>query len=457
MCRVSGYIGKKEALPIILDGLRRQSYGGYDSSGVTVGNGSNLVCVKAVGKLENLERKLEGQNLKGNWALGHIRWASHGRVCEENAHPFWDCSKNIHLVHNGIIENYRELKARLIKEGHQFSSETDSEVAVHLIEKYFEGNLEEAVRRALKEIRGAYGFVIISRDDPQKIVVARLSSPLLIGINHNGNEYIVASDPTAIAPYAQKVINLDDYEIATIKQDSDLTIFKEKIPVLLEIKPEEAEKGGYPHFMLKEIMEEPEAIENAIQGRLMLEEGSVKLGGLINVSEKLRKISRLILIACGTAHYAARIGKYMLEEYAGIPVEVDTGSEFRYRKPVIDKNTAGLFISQSGETADTLAALREMKEKGILTIGITNVVGSSQTRETEAGIYIRSGPEIAVASTKAFLGQLTTLAMLTVYLGRQREMALVMGKRIVSELAKLPELAREVLKIAPQIEKLAEK
>jgi glucosamine--fructose-6-phosphate aminotransferase (isomerizing) len=454
MCRVSGYIGKKEALPIIMDGLRRQSYGGYDSAGVAIMTENGLVCVRAVGKLENLEKKLEGQDLKGNWGLGHIRWASHGKVCEANAHPFWDCQKNIYLAHNGIIENYQELKEKLIKEGHKFESETDSEVAVHLIEKYFQGNLEEAVRKALKEIRGTYGFVIIARDDPQKIVAARLSSPLLVGINED--EYIIASDPTAIAPYARKIINLDDYEIATITP-KDLFIIKEKIPEILELTPEEAEKGGYPHFMLKEIMEEPEAIENAIRGRLIPEEGSVKLGGLDSVADKLRKIDKLILVGCGTAHYAAQVGKYMLEEYAGIPCQVDIGSEFRYRKPMVDEKTAAIFVSQSGETADTLAALREMKEKGILTIGITNVVGSTQSRETEAGVYTRSGPEIAVASTKAFLGQLATLAMFTVYLGRQREMALVMGKRIVSELSKLPELAREVLKRSSAIENLAKK
>jgi len=454
MCRVSAYIGKKNALPIIMDGLRRQSYGGYDSSGVVIGKEKNLICIKAVGKLENLEKKLENKILEGNWGLGHIRWASHGGVTEANAHPHKDCLGNIFLVHNGIIENYQELKERLIKEGHKFLSETDTEVAVHLIEKYFKGNLEEAVRKALKEIRGTYGFVIVARDDPQKIIAARLSSPLLIGVNED--EYIVASDPTAIAPYARKIINLEDYEIATITPN-DLFIIKEKTPEILELTPEEAEKGSYPHFMLKEIMEEPQAIENAIRGRMVREEGSVKLGGLDSVSEKLKKIQNLVLVACGTANYAARIGKYMLEEYAGIPTEVDIGSEFRYRKPVVCEKTAAIFVSQSGETADTLASLREMKKKEILTIGITNVVGSTQARETDAGIYTRSGPEIAVASTKAFSGQLAVLTMLSAYLGRQREMALVMGKRIVSELAKIPDLAREILKKAPEIEKLAKK
>lgn len=455
MCRISGYIGKKEALPIVMDGLRRQSYGGYDSAGVVVGaDGSELTCIKAVGKLENLEKKLENQSLKGNLALGHIRWATHGKVCEENAHPFWDCQKNIHLVHNGIIENYQELRNKLMGEGHKFVSGTDTEVAVHLIESYFEGSLEEAVRRALREIRGTYGFLIMNKNDPQKLVAARLSSPLLIGIEQD--EHIAASDPIAIAPYARRIINLDDYEIATIGRD-DLRVIKEKTPIFLEFTPEETEKGEYEHFMLKEIMEQPTAIENATRGRLLPEEGAVKLGGLDRVSAQLKKINRIILLACGTANYAARIGKYMLEEYAGIPTEVDIASEFRYRKSILDEKTAVIFISQSGETADTLAAMREMKKKGILTIGITNNVGSSQARETDAGVYTRSGPEIAVASTKAFLGQLATLAMLAVYLGRQREMSLVTGQRIVSELSRMPELARFVLKSAPEIEKLAHK
>ena len=454
MCRVSGYIGKKDALPIIMDGLRRQSYGGYDSSGVLIGEEENLVCLKAVGKLENLERKLENQVLQGNWGIGQIRWASHGKVNEINAHPHSGCSQNIWVVHNGIVENYRELKEELIKEGHHFSSETDTEIIAHLIEKFFKGNLEEATRKALKLIKGTYGLLIISKENPQKIVAARLSSPILIGTN--GQEYILASDPMAIAPYARKIIQLDDYEIATVTP-TDLFIIKEKIPQTLELDLTEAEKGKYPHFMLKEIMEEPAAIENATRGRLIPEEGTVKLGGLDNVSEELKKIKRLALVACGTANYAARVGKYMLEEYAGLPTDVDIGSEFRYRKPIVSDSAAAVFVSQSGETADTLASLREMKKKGILSIGVTNVVGSTQSRETDAGVYIRSGPEIAVASTKAFLGQLSTLAMFTVYLGRQRDMSLVMGKRIISELARLPELAREVLKKAPEIKKLAEK
>lgn len=454
MCRVSGYIGKKDALPIIMDELRRQSYGGYDSSGVLIGDGSNLTCLKAVGKLENLEKKLEGVNLKGNWGIGHIRWATHGRVNEANTHPHCDCSQNVWVVHNGIIENYQELKDSLVKEGHKFYSETDTEVLSHLIEKFFNGTLEEATRKALKLVRGTYGLLVISKNDPQKIVAARLSSPLLIGVNQA--EYVIASDPIAIAPYAREIISLDDYEIATITP-KDLFILKEKIPQTLELDLSEAEKGDYPNFMLKEIMEEPEAIEEAVRGRLIIEEGTVKLGGLESVKDKLRKINNLTLIACGTSNFAAMVGKYMLEEYAGIPTEVDIASEFRYRESILDINSAAIFISQSGETADTLAALREIKKKGVLTLGITNIVGSSQARETDAGVYTRSGPEIAVASTKAFLGQLATLAMITVYFGREREMSLVMGRRIVSELSKIPELARKVLDHSSGIKELAKK
>ncbi len=458
MCGIVGYIGKNQDIRMGLDALRRLEYRGYDSAGVAWYSPTQkgILCVKKAGRIDNLEKAITESNLDlvGNPFILHTRWATHGGVTDINAHPHFDCQKGIFLVHNGIIENYRELKDKLIKEGHQFSSECDTEVISHLIEKYFQGNLEDAVRKALREVRGTYGLAVICKNDPNKIVAARLSSPLLLGINQD--EVLVASDPAAVITHTRQVINLDDNEIAVLKPDN-FFILKEKPLVQIEWTPEEAQKGGYSHFMLKEIMEEPEAIENAIRGRLIPEEGRVRLGGLSSVENKLREIDRLILISCGTANFAARAGEYMLEEYAGIPTEVDIGSEFRYRKPIVDKKTATIFISQSGETADTLAALREMKEKGVLTVGITNVVGSTQSRETDAGVYTRSGPEIAVASTKAFLGQLATLSMLTVYLGRQRDMAIVMGKRIIDELAKLPDLAREVLKSAPQIENLAKK
>jgi len=458
MCGIVGYIGKKQDIRIGVEALRRLEYRGYDSAGVAwydSGKGE-ISCIKKVGKIDNLEKVISESNLNliGSPLILHTRWATHGGVTEANAHPHWDCNKNFFLVHNGIIENYKELKDKLISEGHKFNSETDTEVLVHLIEKYFQGNLEEAIRKTLREVKGAYGICVISKKDPQKLVAAKLGSPLILGVGQN--EFLLASDPSAIVTRTRQVINLDDNEIAVLKPDN-FFILREKPLETIEWTPEEAQKGGYRYFMLKEIMEEPEVIENAIRGRLLIEEGSVKLGGLTSISDKLREINRLILIACGTASYAARVGEYMLEEYAEIPTEVDIGSEFRYRKPIVDKNTAAVFVSQSGETADTLAALKEMKKKGILTIGITNVVGSTQAKETDAGVYTRSGPEIGVASTKVFLGQLTTLAMLTVYLGRQREMALVMGKRIVSELSKLPELAKEILKLAPEIEKLAKK
>ncbi|MFH1036634.1 MAG: glutamine--fructose-6-phosphate transaminase (isomerizing) [Patescibacteria group bacterium] len=457
MCGIVGYIGKNQDIGIGLDALRRLEYRGYDSAGAAWYNSDKkeIFSVKKIGRIDNLEKAISESGLEsiGNPFILHTRWATHGGVTDQNAHPHADCKNAIFLVHNGIIENFQELKDKLIGDGHKFSSECDTEVLSHLIEKYFTGNLEDAVRKALRDVRGTYGLAVISKNDPGKIVAARLSSPLLLGINKE--EILVASDPSAVITHTRQVINLDDNEVAVLKPDN-FFILKEKSVVQIEWTPEEAQKGGYPHFMLKEIMEEPDAIENAIKGRLIAEEGMVQLGGLTSIEQKLRKINRLVLVACGTANYAVRVGEYMLEEYAGLSTDVDFGSEFRYRKQIIDKMTAGIFVSQSGETADTLAAIKEMKEKGALTLGVTNVVGSTQSRETDGGIYTRSGPEIAVASTKAFLGQLTVLAMITVYLGRQRDMALVMGKRIVSELKKLPDLAREVLKQAPEIEKIAE-
>lgn len=458
MCGIVGYIGKNQDIRLGLEALRRLEYRGYDSAGAAWFNPKKgeIFYFKKTGRIDNLEKAISESNLdlNGSPSIFHTRWATHGGVTDENAHPHWDCQNNIFLVHNGIVENYRELKEKLVKEGHKFSSETDTEILCHLVEKHFQGNLEEAVRKAIREVRGTYGIAVISKKDPGKIVAARLSSPLLLGVNQE--EALIASDPSAVITRTKQVINLDDNEVAILKPDN-FYILKEKPFIQIDWTPEEAQKQGFAHFMLKEIMEEPETIENAIRGRLLPEEGNVKLGGLISVEDKLREIKKIDLIACGTASFAARIGEYMLEEYAGIPAEFDVGSEFRYRKPVIGKNVATVFISQSGETADTLATLREIKEKGILALGITNVVGSTQTRETDAGIYTRSGPEIAVASTKAFVGQLVTLAMLTVFLGRQRDMALVMGKRIVSEIAKLPALSRKILESAPEIQKLAEK
>lgn len=441
----------------MLSGLERLEYRGYDSFGFCV-LGKEKFLYKEAGKISKAE-EVRDFDWEGTVGISHTRWATTGEVTKENAHPHCDCKEEIFVVHNGIIENYKQLREKLIKEGHVFRSETDTEVIAHLIEKHFRGNLEEAVTKALKEVRGTYGLAAVSTRDPDKIVAARLSSPLIIGVN--GNEFLIASDPSAIITTTRQIIVLEDNEIAVLKRDG-FTIFKEekerqKEPETIEWNIEQAEKGGYKHFMLKEIMEEPNVIEDAMRGRMLLEEGNVKLGGLESVQAKLREIDNLFLIGCGTAHYACRTGEYMLEEYADLLVQTDIGSEFRYRKPIVNKNTAAIFVSQSGETADTLAALREMKEKGVLSLGITNVVGSSQARETDAGVYTRSGPEIAVASTKALLGQLTILAMITVYLGRQRNMSLIMGKRIVSELQKLPQSAGEILKQKEEIRKIAEK
>ena len=463
MCGIVGYVGKKPALPILLSGLKRLEYRGYDSYGFCVFNaGQEPFFHKRVGKISGADKELLEMDIQGTIGEAHTRWATTGSVTEANAHPHFDCNKEIFVVHNGIIENYSELKDQLINEGHKFSSETDTEVLAHLIEKFLKEKtevgekrkLEEAVAVALKLVKGTYGLLVMAKSEPEKLVAARLSSPLLIGVNDG--EYIVASDPIAIAPFASNIVYLEDYEIAVITP-GNLSLAKERAPEKMEYESEEAEKGDYENFMLKEIMEEPTAVENAIKGRLIIETGSVKLGGLDSVAEKLREIDNFILIGCGTAHYAARAGEYMLEEYAGIKTDVDVGSEFRYRKPILNDKTAAIFISQSGETADTLACLHELKQKGVLSLGVTNSIGSTQSRETDAGVYTRSGPEIAVASTKAFVGQLATLAMITVYLGRQRTMSLVTGSRIVSELARIPDLARQILLQREKIKALAEK
>jgi glucosamine--fructose-6-phosphate aminotransferase (isomerizing) len=461
MCGIVGYVGKKEALPILMDGLRRLEYRGYDSAGFSVFDGEKIVTERAVGKVVELENKINGKNIGGFLGIAHTRWATHGKPSEQNAHPHCDCQKNIYLVHNGIIENYKELKADLKKAGHKFSSETDTEIVTHLIEEYAKQvPFDEAVWRALAHLRGTYGLAIINRESPGKIIVARNGSPLVLGVMDDG--YIIASDIAPIISYTDRVIYLDDGDMAEVTGRSyKITNFKRK-KIKKEISKidwsvEEAEKKGYPHFMLKEIMEQPEAVENSIRGRLVMPEGVAKLGGLRDVSEKLRRIERLMIISCGTSYYAGLVGKYMLEEYADVRTDVEYASEFRYRKPLLDEKTAVLAISQSGETADTLAAIREAKNKGALALGIVNVVGSTIARETDAGVYNHAGPEIGVASTKAFTSQLSVLALLTLFLGRQRDMSLVMGKKIAEELARIPELMKSVLKQANGIKKIAEK
>jgi len=457
MCGIIGYLGKGKTFNVLLAGLKRLEYRGYDSFGfATIDEKGNAVLVKDVGKIsEKVNSDILAKKLNGNFGIAHTRWATTGKVSLNNAHPHCDCKKEIFVVHNGIIENYKELKESLIKEGHKFYSETDTEVLAHLIEKYFTKNLEDAVRRALREVRGAYAILVISTRDFPKIIGARVSSPLILGIDKNN--FILASDPNAIVSYTRQVIEIEDNEMAVVTPEG-FFILKEKPTVRLEWDSQEIQKKGYAHFMLKEIMEEPETIKNAIKGRIVLSEGLAKLGGLERVEEKLKNIDNLHLVGCGTSFFAGLVGKYMLEEYAEIETNAEIASEFRYQKIVSGRSSDGaIFISQSGETADTLGALREAKRKGILSIGITNVVGSSQARESDAGVYLRAGPEIAVASTKAFVSQLSIFSLLTVYLGRQRKMSLVTGKRILKELEALPDFAKEILKKSEEIKNIAQR
>ncbi len=462
MCGIVGYIGKKTDARIGLEALKRLEYRGYDSAGAAIYDPEKgqIFVLKAVGKIKNLEEKYNQQNLKGSPFIFHTRWSTHGSPTELNAHPHCDCKRNIFLVHNGIIENYKDLKDRLIGEGHRFLSETDTEVLCHLMEKFFKGNLEEAIIKTLALVRGTYGLAVIAKDDPGKLVVARNGSPILIGIGES--EYLVASDPAAILSQTKKVVYLEDKEMAVLTPN-DFSIFDfahnrlEKDIEEIEWSVEEAQKGNYSHFMLKEIMEQPEALVNSQRGRLVSKEGMAKLGGLASVKDKLKEIEKIKIVACGTAYYAGLVGKYILEEYAGVPTEADLASEFRYRKQIFGKGTAVLAISQSGETFDTLAAIKEAKEKSALTLGIVNVVGSTIARETDAGVYNHAGPEIGVASTKAFTSQLEVLALLTLFLGRQREMSFVIGERICQEIIRLPELVRKALANASKIEALADK
>jgi glutamine---fructose-6-phosphate transaminase (isomerizing) len=461
MCGIVGYIGKNEALPILMDGLKRLEYRGYDSAGFSIECGEKIITERAVGKVVELENKINGHKISGCVGIAHTRWATHGKPSERNAHPHCDCGKNIFLVHNGIIENYKELKVDLEKLGHKFSSETDTEILAHLIEEYSKQvPWEEAVWRTLAHVQGTYGLAVIKANEPGKMIVARNGSPLVLGILDDG--FIVASDIAPIVRYTDRVVYFEDGEMAEITAEKYEVINFKRKKVDKEVSKidwtlEEAEKKGYDHFMLKEIMEQPEAVENSIRGRLVVGEGIAKLGGLRDVAERARHLKRIVIVSCGTSYYAGLVGKYMFEEYAGIRTEVEHASEFRYRKPLLDEETAVLAISQSGETADTLAAIREAKNKGALTLGIVNVVGSTIARETDAGVYNHAGPEIGVASTKAFTSQLSILALFTLFLGRQRDMSFVMGKRIAEELEQIPHLMKIILKQSEEIKKIAGK
>lgn len=458
MCGIIGYVGKKQAQDVILDGLKRLEYRGYDSAGVAIIQKDGSVgVVKKAGKLAQLADALEVVPMYGTVGIGHTRWATHGGPTDTNAHPHGDCNNEVFVIHNGIIENFRELKAELTAEGHTFKSQTDTEVIAHLIERAYtpDVTLEQAVQVVLGEIVGAYGLCILSSREPEKIVTARLGSPLILGLLPD-NEYMVASGMTALLPYTREVIYMEEREMAVItpKGYTLTTIDNKEVQrdsEHVEWDIAAAEKGGFDHYMLKEMMEQPDVVIDGMRGRLIPEDGIAHLGGFLEYEDRWREIERIIIVACGSAAIAGQIGEYMIEEYAGIPVEVEIGSEFRYRKPVLNDKTAVIFVSQSGETADTIACLREVKRQGVLTFGIVNVVGSTLAREVDSGAFIHAGPEVSVASTKALMGMMNLFAQLTVALGRSRGMSLVTGKRIAEELEALPKLMTELLEKREEI------
>ncbi len=448
MCGIVGYIGKRNAQEVLLEGLQRLEYRGYDSAGMAVSTGIGKVKhTRAVGKVVELEKKLTKSN--ACMGIAHTRWATHGKPAVKNAHPHK--AGSIYLVHNGIIENYQELKDRLVKKGCKFHSDTDSEVLAHLINLEYakSSNLHGAVRRALTHVRGAYALAAMSASEPEVLVAARISSPLVIGVGEG--EYILASDAAAIVPYTKRVVYLEDGEIAEIRANSlNVTTLKDKKRHKKECELEwdvaKAKLQGYPHFMLKEIYEQPTSIKEAVRGRMNAKEGSVTLGGLASVAEELRDIDRIIITSCGTSYHAGLVGEYLLEELAGVATEVEYASEFRYRNSPIGKGTVVLVISQSGETADTLAAIREAKKKGALTLGIVNAVGSTISRETTAGVYNHAGPEVSVASTKAFTSQVSILVLLAVFLGRQRSLKAARASALLDALESVPKLIEQLLK-----------
>ena len=459
MCGIISYIGNKDAAPILLQGLRRLEYRGYDSAGLVCLKKNEFNCVKSVGKIENLAEKLKFNPILGNIGIAHTRWATHGSVTEENTHPHSSCRDEVFLVHNGIIENYRELKNELGFE-HSFKSETDSEVLAHLIEKYYSGDIRLAVQKALKRVRGTYGLVVMHKNEPNKMIVARMGSPIVLGIGEG--EYFVASDSTPLLAHTRDVIFLDDGELADMSRDG-FEIFNlseqevKKTVEHIEWNNEQTEKQGFEHFMLKEIFEQPAVFQDAIRGRIDEEEGTSHLGGLNMTIEEMHSINRIVLIACGTAYYACMVGKYAFEKLVGIQVEVDVASEFRYRDPIIDKNTLVFAVSQSGETADTLAALREAKRKGAFVRGIVNVVGSTIARETDGGTYIHAGLEFAVASSKAYTNMVAVLLLYALQFGRLNKTSLSKGKELINELKQIPQKMERIFEQKESIKQMAEK
>jgi glucosamine--fructose-6-phosphate aminotransferase (isomerizing) len=461
MCGIVGYIGVKNSLTILINGLKRLEYRGYDSAGVGYLKNEKINVVKAVGKVAELENKIE--SIKDNAVVGiaHTRWATHGKPTETNAHPHTNADNTVAVIHNGIIENYKELKLFLSSLGYEFKSETDTEVLAHLVDYFLkkELNLFDAVRHSLLLVEGTYGIAVMYSKEPDKLVVARKGSPLVIGIGKDEN--FIASDVMALVNYTERVVYLGDNEIAQVTKDDVIIKTITNHEISKEVKEidltlDDISKGDYPHYMLKEIFEQPNSLDNSIKGRLLHDQGTAKLGGLEPVLDRIVKAKRIILCACGTSWHSALVGEYMIEQLAGIPVEVEYASEFRYRNPIIKNDDVIFFISQSGETADTLAALKEAKLHGALVLGICNVVGSSIARESDAGVYIHAGPEIGVASTKAFTSQLMVFALITLLLARKNKLSVREGQNIVNEILNLPDKINLILEQNDYIKSIAE-
>jgi glucosamine--fructose-6-phosphate aminotransferase (isomerizing) len=459
MCGIVGYIGHRVATPVLMEGLKRLEYRGYDSAGIAVQNGKGLETRKAAGKITQLEQLIGASPIHGSIGIAHTRWATHGPPTETNAHPHVTEDGAFAVVHNGIIENATALRQHLEERGHVFSSETDTEVLAHLMEEMYTDSLEQAVIDALHLVEGTYGIAVMCNRDPDKIVVARKGSPLLVGLGEG--EYYVASDASAILAHTRQVIYLADGDLAVLTRDGYRVLDMQSTALTRSVSQidwdlDQIERGGYAHFMLKEIVEQPQTVANTMRGRLLMEEGTAKLGGLNLTDDELLEIDNIIITACGTSWHSALIGEHMLEELTRIPVEVEYASEFRYRNPIVNNRTLCIVISQSGETADTLAAMREAQRRGARTLGLVNVVGSTIPRESDGGMYLHAGPEIGVASTKAFTSQVVALALLTLKLGRLHDVSNLRGREIIDALQALPEQIQQILDRAPEIESLAE-
>jgi glucosamine--fructose-6-phosphate aminotransferase (isomerizing) len=458
MCGIIGYVGTREASGVLVDGLKRLEYRGYDSAGVAIQNGRGLEVRKLAGRVQALADSLAETAIAGVTGIAHTRWATHGAPNQCNAHPHTDCSGSIALVHNGIIENADTLRKRLAAAGHDIRTDTDTEIIAHLIEEARAPSLEERVLLALAQLEGAYGMAVMCSDEPAKIVVARKGSPVLLGIGDG--EFFVASDAAAILEYTRSVVYLDDGDVAVLTGDGYRVIDGDASEQMRQVADIDwdvgaIELGGYPHFMLKEICEQPESVRGTLRGRLLFEHGAVRLGGLNLTPQELDKVRRIVILACGTSWHAGLVGRHVIEEIAAIPVEVEYASEYRYRSPLSVPGTLTIAISQSGETADTLEAMRAARALGSKVLGIVNVVGSTIAREADCGIYLHAGPEIGVASTKAFTSQIVVLLLFALHLGRHRGLSLTRGQELVYELAQLPDKVDQALELAPVIEKLA--